>query len=127
MCGNKTAIRIKSKIFTLSHTFVIPDEIKIASGDTDFIIPQTIKLAPEQTAKIVKCVHSINSGTSATVKLQKNGGDITGYTGISVTPTPATTTQDAALADGDEIAVVITAINTTPKNISVNIIIEYTV
>lgn len=115
-----------SKIFRHGHTYAISGEIKVPSGDTDFIIPFFFSLASGQTANIREVRYSINSGTSATVKLQRNGGDITGYTGISVTTTPTATLQTQALSDNDEIALVVTAVSGTPKNMNFTIFIEST-
>jgi len=114
------------KIFRAGHTYAISGEIKVPAGDTDFIVPFYISLAAGQTASIVKARYSINSGTSVTAKLQKNGVDITGYTVLSVTTTPTTTTQTQALAEDDKIALVVTAVSGTPTNLSFTIFIEST-
>lgn len=114
------------KVFRQGHTYAISGEIKVPSGDTDFILPFFFSLATGQTANIIKARYSINSGTSVTAKLQRNGGDITGYTGISVTTTPTTTTQTQALSDDDEIALVVTAVSGTPTNMNFTIFIEST-
>lgn len=115
-----------TKVYRIGHTYAISGEIKVPSGDTDFIIPFFYSAVVGQTANIVKARHSINSGTSATVKLQRNGGDITGYTGITVNTTPSDTTQTQALSDNDEIALVVTAVSATPTNMNFTIFIELT-
>jgi len=108
----------------IGHTWAIAGEIKVASGDTDFICPFFVSLASGQTANIVKARYKINSGTSVTCKLTKNGADITGYTNISVTTTAAETTGTVSLADNDLIALVVTAVSGTPKNLSFTVFIE---
>jgi peptidoglycan/xylan/chitin deacetylase (PgdA/CDA1 family) len=114
---------------TLSETkvFTIPDEIKVPAGDTDFIPPFFISLAAGQTAKVTKVIHRLNSGTSATFKLQKNGSDLTGFTGIEAkAETQTKDPTDQEVADGDRLAMVVTAVSGTPKNLSVAVVIEYT-
>lgn len=111
----------------VAHTWAISGEIKVPVGDTDFILPMFISLASGQTASLVKCRYSINSGTSVTAKLQKGGVDITGFTSLSVTTTPTTTDPaDVALAEDDEMALVITAVSGTPTNMNFTIFVEYT-
>ena len=112
----------------IGHTWAISGEIKVASGDTDFLIPFFVSLASGQTAKIVKARHVINSGTSATVKVQKNGADVTGFTGIVVGTTAGNTDPaDVTIADDDKLALVVTAVNGTPKNMTFTLFLEYTV
>jgi len=106
------------------HTYAVSGEIKIPSGDTNFLVPFYVSLASGQTIDLVKARYSINSGTSATVKLQRNGGDITGYVGISVTTTPAETIQTQALSDNDAIALVVTGVAGTPTNLTFTLIFE---
>jgi hypothetical protein len=101
-----------------SHV-IIADEVKVPSGDTDYIPPFFV-FVPSGSLTLKSIRYRINSGTSATFKLQKNGSDITNYTSLSCTTTAATTTQDESLADNDVIAVVVTAVSGTPKNMSVS-------
>lgn len=114
-----------TRTYIIGHTYAIPGEIKVPSGDTDFICPFFIHVPAGDEYVIVKTTYKINSGTSVTAKLQKNGSDITGYTGISITTTTASTTVSSTLADGDKIALVVTAVSGIPKNMSFTIFIEY--
>lgn len=109
------------------HTWAVAGEVKVPVGDADvipgFFVPS---LATGQTVKLVEARHKIGSGTSATVKLQKNGVDITGFTGISVTTTASLTNPtDVNLAAGDYIQPVVTAVSGTPKNLSLSVALEY--
>lgn len=109
------------------HTWAVAGEVKVPVGDADvipgFFVPT---LAPGQTVKLVEARHVIGSGTSATVKLRRNGVDIAGFTGMSVTPTAALTNPaDIALAAGDYIQPVVTAVSGTPKNLTLTIALEY--
>ena len=114
-------------VIRVGKTYAIAGEIKVPVGQTDFIVPFFVSLAGGQTADLVKARHQINVGTSVTCKLTKNAVDITGFTGISVTTTPADTNPtDVALADNDELALVVTAVAGTPQNLTFTIFIEHT-
>ena len=83
-------------------------------------------LAPGQTAKLVEARHIIGSGTSATVKLQRNGVDITGFAGMSVTTTAGLTDpDDVTLAAGDYIQPVVTAVLGAPKDLGITVVLEF--
>lgn len=115
-------------VFYETQTFTIPDEIAVAAGDVNFLPPIKIALVAGQTSKIVKVLHRINSGTSATVKLQKNGADLTGFTGIEVKPEDKETDPaDQEIANGDKIALVVTAVSGTPKNMTFSVVIQHSV
>lgn len=116
------------KTIRLGHTWAISGEIKVPSGDDDFIIPFFVSLPSGQTAKIAKCRYKINSGTSVTCKLQKNDVDVTGFTGMSITTTAATTdASDVTLADDDKVALVVTGVSGSPTNMTFTLFIDYTV
>jgi hypothetical protein len=105
----------------------VPGEIKVPSGNTDYIVPFFVRVPDGQTAALAWARYRINGGTSATVKLQKNGVDATGFTAISVTTTSASTDPaDVALADGDLLALVVTAVSGTPMNLTFSAAIRYT-
>ncbi|MBK9181423.1 MAG: hypothetical protein IPM45_18075 [Acidimicrobiales bacterium] len=79
------------------------------------------------TVKLVSCRHRINGGTSATCKLTINGSDATGFTAMSVTTSSGhTDPADVALADGDLIALVVTAVDAAPTDLTVSLILETT-
>lgn len=114
-------------VIRVGKTYAIAGEIKVPVGQVDFIVPFFVSLAAGQTADLVKARHQINVGTSVTCKLQKNGIDIAGFTGISVTTTPADTNPtDVVLADNDELALVVTAVSGTPQNMTFTLFIEHT-
>jgi len=109
------------------HTFTLSGTVIVPVGQTDFICPFFVKVPSTQTVKLISARHRINSGTSATVKLQNNGSDITGFTGISVTTTAADTDPaDVTLANNDLISLVVTAVSGTPQNMSFTLFFEYT-
>lgn len=125
--GNLTADRtltVTKQSHQTVHTWTVSGEVKVPAGDTDFICPFFVPVLAGTTVTLKRARYVINSGTSVTAKLQKGGVDVTGYTGISVTTTAATTTQDAALADTDKLALVVTAVSGTPKNMSFSLFFE---
>jgi hypothetical protein len=123
--GKLPAANTGTKTFRSSQTWTIGGYVNVASGDIDYINPIFVCIASGQSAHLVGCKYVIHGGTSATVKLQKNGADITGYTGISVTTTPGTATPPSiALADGDMLALVVSAVSGSPQNLSLTIFLE---
>lgn len=108
------------------NTFAIMGEIKVASGDTDFIPPFFVKVPTGQTVKLISARHKINGGTSANVKLTKNGTDITGFTNITVNTTASDTDPtDVSLANNDLIALVVNSVSGSPMNMSFTLFLEY--
>jgi hypothetical protein len=118
----------RDRTFLTPHSWTIGGEIKVPSSDTDYIPPFFIPVASGQTVTLTEARHRINGGTSATVKLQKNGGDITGWTGISVTTTSTTTNAaDEAFTDEDTLALVVTAVSGTPINMTFTVFLQHVV
>lgn len=114
------------QVIRIPHTWAVPGEIKVPSGDTDYIVPFFVPVVGSKAVKLVACRYRINSGTSVTAKLQVNGSDATGFTGISVTTTAASTDPtDVALANNDLLALVVTAVSGTPKNMTFTALLEY--
>ncbi len=114
-----------AKTVRSGHTWAISGEVKVAAGQTDFLLPFFVSLAAGQSAKIVKARYVINGGTNCNVKVQKNGSDVTGFTGIVVTTTAAETDPaDVALADNDKLALVVNSVSGTPTNLSFTLFIE---
>lgn len=113
-----------SNAVRIPHTWAISGEIKIASGDTDFIVPFFVPVPTGRYVRAVAARSRINGGTSATVKLQKNGVDQ--VTGLSVSTTSTTHNfTDFDLADGDRLALVVTAVSGVPKNLTFSLYLEY--
>lgn len=124
-----TAVKEKlTKTLRWTHTFTIPDEVKVAVGAENYIPIFFIAKATGQTVKVVETKQVIQSGTKAKVKLQKNGVDLTGFTAIEVTTTAgATNPADQEVADGDRIGLIVESIEGTPKNLSLSVVVETTV
>lgn len=111
----------------IGHTYAIPSEIKVASGDTDYVLPFFVSVPNGQGLTLSKARYRINSGTSATVKLTRNGVDISGFTGLLATTSPTSTTGNVTLADDDMLALVVTGVSGTPRNLSLTIFFDYAV
>ena len=119
--------RASGTALNVPHTWAVAGEVKVPAGGND-VIPGMIvpTLAPGQTARLIEARYRIGAGTSATVKLQRNGADITGFAGMSVTTTQGQTDpDDVALAAGDYIQPIVTAASGTPQNMTLTIAIEY--
>lgn len=123
--GKSTVARTTT--INVPHTWAVSGEIKVPSGGNDTIPGMIVPTAAAgQTMRLVGARYRLASGTSATVTLQRNGVDITGFTGISVTPTQGSVTPTAVtLAAGDYIQPVVTAVSGTPKDLTLSIAIEY--
>jgi hypothetical protein len=115
------------KIYRVGKTYAIGGEIKVPVGQTDLIVPFFVSLAAGQTAKLVKVRYQLQSGTSATVDVEINGSGATGFTGISVTTTPAETDPaDVVLSNNDELSIVVTGVSGTPQNMTFTLFLEHT-
>ena len=107
------------------HTWAVGADVRVPSGDTDYLPPMFVPVPAGWSVTLTRARHRINSGTSATVKLQKNGVDIAGFTGIVVGAAATTDGADATFADGDMLALVVTAVVGTPRNMSFTVYLEY--
>ena len=113
--------------FETVHSWTIGGTLAVASGDTNFIPPFFVTNATGQTVSLARCVHKINSGTSATVDVEVNGTPATGFGSISVTTSKTVTNPaDVELADGDEVALVVTAVDGSPKNMTFTVVLKHT-
>lgn len=118
----------RAAVFYDTMTWAIAGSIAVPSGDTDFLVPALIRVHSNETVVIDSVRYVINSGTSVTFKLQQNGSDVTGFTGISCTTTAASTDPtDVALANNDKLAPVVTAVSGSPKNMTVSVALKRTV
>lgn len=113
--------------FTTVHTYAVSGTITVPSGEANFIPPFFFQKKANQTSVLKKVRHQIHAGISVTAKIQKNGADLTGYTGLTITPTPTNSGSDAPLADGDLLSVVVTAVSGSPQNLTLTLVIEHTI
>ena len=111
----------------IPHTFTVGGPVNVQSGQVDYILPFFVKVPSTQTVKLISARHRINSGTSATSKVQVNGSDATGFTGMSVTTSSTDTDPaDITLSNNDVVSLVVTAVSGSPQNMSVTVFFEYT-
>jgi hypothetical protein len=120
-----------------TKTYTLQGEIKVPSGDTDVIPPFEINEDTNDAITLEKWSGAIGSGTSVTIKLQKSNGsggafaDVTGFTGFVVsggfTNPSSSDPSNVALADGEVLQPVVTAVSGTPTNLMLNIVLKHTV
>lgn len=109
------------------HTYTISGGVLVAVGQVDYINPFFVKVPASQTVKLISARYVIASGGSATFKVQINGADAAGFTGMVATTTDAETNPaDITLADNSKVALVITSVAGSPLNLSVTLFFEYT-
>lgn len=113
------------KVIPFEQTFTLQGDVSPASGDNFYIPPFFVRVPTEITRRIVGCEHRINSGTSATVTLQRRALDGTATALVSgLVVTPATTLTDFAdltLANRDRVELIVTAVSGTPRNLSLTV------
>lgn len=128
LAGNIAASKLASyPKLIVPHTFTVAGPVNVPSGQIDYLTPFFVKVPSTQTVKLVSARHRLNSGTSATVKVQVNGSDASGFTGISVTTTSADTDPaDVTLNNNDTVSLVVTATSGSPQNMSFTVFLEYT-
>jgi hypothetical protein len=124
---SKTTPTGHTHVYRVPHTWGISGPIQVPTGQTGFILPMFVSFAAGQSASLVKCRYRINGGTSVVFKLQRNGVDVPGFTNITATTTSTNTDPvDVVLSDDDQLALVVTAVNGAPQNLSMTMFIEYT-
>lgn len=111
--------------FDTVHSWTVGGDIAVASGDTNYIPPFFVMNATGQTVSLARVRHRINSGTSATCDIEVNGTPV--IEDIDVTTTTTTTDPaDIELSDGDEVALVVTAVSGSPKNMTFTVVLKHT-
>jgi hypothetical protein len=87
---------------------------------TDIMPPFKVSVNTNETLKLRKLYSGIYSGTSHTIKIQKNGSDLSGFTSFEVTGSYTSMStldpDDQTLADGDVLQIVRTAVSGTPMH-----------
>lgn len=105
----------------------VAGEVRVPSGNFDVIPQLFVPVLGGQTAKLKRVRYGIGAGTSATFKIQRNGADVAGLTGLvaaaAVTETALGT--PVTLANNDRLQVVVTAVSGTPQNLSAAMVVEH--
>jgi hypothetical protein len=118
------------KTFQTVHSFAVAGLIAVPVGDTDVIPPIYVPVAAGQTVKLARIVHVLQtgSGTSVTFDVRLNNVAVTGGAGLVADVTiNIDDIADVALADGDKLQIVVTAVSGSPKNLTVGLVLEHTV
>lgn len=111
-------------IFRTSHTFAVMGRVTTNVPTPAFFIAEE---SATQTTTSVKVRYKIATGTSLTFKVQKNGVDWIGTTAqpLTATTTTAETFKIDALADNDEIDLVVLEANNDPQDLSVTLVLQH--
>lgn len=128
LAGNIAASKLASyPKLIVPHTFTVAGPVNTPNGQIDYLVPFFVKVPSTQTVKLISARHRINSGTSATVKVQINGSDAAGFTGMVIGTTAGDTDPaDITLSNNDIVSLVVTATSGSPQNMSVSLFFEYT-
>lgn len=117
---------INTQPYRVGHTYSVPGEIKVPVGDADHLPPFYVPVAAGKPVDLIAVRHKIRAGTSVTFKITKNGVDVTGFTGLVADTTGVhSDPADVALADGDLLQVVVTAVSGTPRDFTATLVLEH--
>ena len=104
-----------------AHAWVIPGATAAETLPGPVMAP-----AAGEELLAVRIDYQIRAGTKVTFKLQKGGIDITGFTALEAkTEAKHASPAAVALAEGEEITLVITAVEGTPTGFSATLNIEH--
>jgi hypothetical protein len=107
--------------FRLGHTWGLVGDVSALTTLPSMFVP----LLGTQAAVLYGVRTKLGSGTSVGVQVRRNGSNVGSV--ITVTGTATTTPLgDVALADNDELTIVLSSPVGTPSNLSVTVILEHT-
>jgi hypothetical protein len=116
-----------ARVLRTVHTFAIKGTLSAADSTPSFFVSK----AGSESVSIVKARYKVASGGPLTFKVQKNGSDLTGYgtTGspLSASTTATTTSSTQALAEDDELDLVIVGVSAPVTDLTVTLVLEHTV
>ena len=110
--------------FRFSQTYAWTGPVVVTSSAFGYFPPTYIPVIGGGSVSLVEVRYSVRAGTSATFTVNHNGSAISGMTGLSATPTPATTAHTTAITDLDAISIDVTAISGAPDGLSVSLVFE---
>lgn len=107
---------------TLDKQWIITGPINVAAGDVDYIAPAYITIPAGFNAVLTTVRARINSGTSANIRMTKNGSNLSGLTSLTVTPAGVVANGlNLVAADADLLAPVVNSTSGSPQNMTVMI------
>lgn len=119
-----------TKVFQTLHTFAIAGAVRVQNAEVDYIPPFRFHKGAGQTSVAAKVSYRLNNASANTVTfdIRKNGVAMTGFAGLVANNTAwqIADPADIALADGDDLALVVNSIVGSPQNLSVTLILEHT-
>ncbi len=125
--GGATWDALGSAVFEEGRSFVVSGPVAVPVAGADDIPPIIVPVRANTTVTMTRVMHRIGAGTSATIKLQRNGVDITGYTGMVCTSALGTVNAaDVTLVEGDTLSVIVTAVSGAPQDMTVTLVLETT-
>jgi hypothetical protein len=107
--------------FRLGHTWGLVGDVTVITTLPSLFIP----LRAGQASALAAVRAKLGSGTSINVQVKRNGLDV----GSPITVTPAawtTSLGNVALADGDEVTVVLSSPIGNPSDLGITLILEHT-
>ena len=113
---------------TESRTFAITGAIGVPVGGTNYIPPFFEPVDSGVTKKLINVRYVIRAGTSVTFAVTRNGVNVSGLGALSASTVAGGTapTVAPAVTDGDQFAIVISAVSGTPDGLTVSLIFETT-
>lgn len=115
--------------FWVGHSLLVPGEVRVPGSGVDVIPKFFIPRAPTlQTLHLVGVIYQLSSGT-ATFAVQKNGVNVTGLAALAADNTEKTNnaTDTPEISHSDDLRIVVSAVASTPMDLSVTLIVEHTV
>ncbi len=106
--------------FRLGHTWALVGDVSALTTLPSMFVP----LRAGQASTLVGLRAKLGSGTSIGVQLKRNGSNLGSV--ITVTTTVATTAFSQALADNDELTMVLSSPVSTPTHLGMTLILEHT-
>jgi hypothetical protein len=107
----------------IEHTWAISGPLAVPAAGTAFIPPMFVSVPAGSTKRLRALRYQIRAGTSATFSFNQNGVGVASLTGLAATTTATTTAAGAgtpvALADGDSLTPVISAVSAAPDGLSI--------
>lgn len=104
-----------------SHIYAVEGEITSNTFPLYYV-----SIASGEEQKLVKARYSIKEGTKIICEIQKNGVSATGFTGLEAKTTASEVTPTAIkLSENDELGLVTSSPEGTPKKLSFAFVIEH--